>query len=209
MLLLQRSRDKDKNRVRRDIIAVASQIGYEHKKRGELRRLGRELMARGVKSLVGGTKWCSAKGDPVLLEKVLKAIKLDLGTIDQANKETSNMVQPVAQGEPPVLPPSLPQFDPATMDVLKEMAEWWKQGRPGTDEGHGSDSVPKFKEFSKDDSQITSVRIPKVMLAAIRARIRQEGSRSGGTFSRLVMWLLWRYLNEPAEYLEQPGSESR
>lgn len=97
------------------------------------------------------------------------------------------------------------QFDEDTARVLREVVGWWKQKGQTMIDRMDAETVPKFKEYTAEESQIISVRIPKTMLAAVKSKIREGGAKTGGSFSRLCMWLLWKYIGEPEEYLETSG----
>jgi hypothetical protein len=171
-------------------------------------------MSREVESLTGGTKWITPKGNTTLLDKVLTRCALDLGSLppvdfndvpyDGTNQHADDVPQTITREssqECPAVPQpgTLSHFDQDTIDALMEVARWWRAKgcvEPPVDE----DTAPKFKPLGTPKTY--SVRLPEALVDAVNTELNKQGAKHGGTFSRLVMWLLWRYVGSPSEYIE-------
>ncbi len=92
-------------------------------------------------------------------------------------------------------------FDEEVTEALLEVAHWWMA--EGKEAARADDVAPKFKQFKSDHTKTISVRLPKTFIGAVEAKIKKEGTKHGGDFSKLTMWLLWRYLGSPSEYVEE------
>jgi hypothetical protein len=223
------STPEDKRRVWETIITVAYEMGYKAG-RGANRALARELMRLKKKGLTGPVKWQADRGDPTQLEKTLDAIGLDLEKTDieaEYKKLQRGTAKPVPEQPQEVIPdvpqdnftcipqantadlldesPDVPQHSTLSqlgqdmVDTLVEVAHWWKT-KGSVETQVDDDTAPKFKLM--ETAKTYSVRLPERLVNAVNARLAKEGAKHGGTFSRLVMWLLWRYVGCPAEYIK-------
>lgn len=81
-------------------------------------------------------------------------------------------------------------------DVLQDMAVWWEQNRGAVI--RVASAPPAFKKPRKN----SGIHCSEEILKRAMKQAKLEKDKTGGSLSRLVELLLWKYLGEPEDVLE-------
>jgi hypothetical protein len=79
--------------------------------------------------------------------------------------------------------------------TLREIISWWESRRMGLE------TVERRPVF-KGQTRNTGIKINEELLNRAVQKARKERLRTGGSFSGLVEWLIWKYLDEPDDLIE-------
>ncbi|MFH0826066.1 MAG: hypothetical protein V2B18_25210 [Pseudomonadota bacterium] len=122
---------------------------------------------------------------------------LTVDHIDAQHQGQAQDTEHVAQGTPVVL-----QAD--DMNDFMDMLTWWQGG--GARGMQGAIQTPEVMvkpDFVRDETITKTIRLSVAMVEAAEKKARtQDKAVTHGSFSGLIEWLLWRYLDSSDEYLK-------
>jgi hypothetical protein len=97
----------------------------------------------------------------------------------------------------------LEQMSTEEVSTMKDMIQWWEenQGRPKLTEVR--------PEFDRSETAVKTLRISKTLCEAAEEKAAKDRALTRGSFSGLVEYLLWSYLDRDEKFLrkEQPNDE--
>lgn len=81
---------------------------------------------------------------------------------------------------------------------IESLLTWWK--------AQGGSPLPRGEQrpIFRGPRRNTGVHVSAALLERAAEKAQREKARTGGSLSRLVELLLWRYCGEPADVIEQP-----
>ena len=84
--------------------------------------------------------------------------------------------------------------------TLPSLIEWWR------DRGGAPLPTVEQRPIFRGTRRNTGVHVNQILLERALERVKQDKAGTGGSLSRLVELLLWRYLGEPADVIETAPS---
>lgn len=89
------------------------------------------------------------------------------------------------------------------VEKLRQVLAWWDEGRCRPAIGQVQ-ARPFFKRGSPGkDTKTLTVRLNSEMIEAAKAKAETDKRGTGGTLNGLVEILIWQYLGEPPEFLDE------
>jgi len=156
------------------ILKVAQESGFDGK---DWTGLAEELNSRGIRTASG--RPFTPNNLQHYCQRQKMEFQIDLNVL---KKEGEIDLSPLSSEE---------------VGALREIISWWKSRRMGLEE---VERRPIFKGQTRN----TGIKINEELLNRAVQRAKKERLRTGGSFSGLVEWLLWKYLDEPDDLIESP-----
>jgi len=85
------------------------------------------------------------------------------------------------------------------VNELMEMLRWWKEDRMNI--AQEIPMVTARPEFDREETATKTLRISNKLMLAAEKKAKAERALTGGSFSSLVEFLLWRYVGSGEEFL--------
>ncbi len=163
-----------KEELNQEILQVAQEVGFDGK---DWMGLSEELNQRGVRTVSGRPFTPNNLQHYCQRQKVPFQIDLSILKGSYEKKPEDSPLSPEENTE------------------LREMLSWWKS------KGIGLDAIERRPIF-KGQTRNTGIKINEELLERAVIKAKKERLRTGGSLSGLIEWLLWKYLDEPADLVE-------